>query len=431
MPNTLITGFFVALIAAAFPLKYLAEATSIGTLFAFAIVNIGVIVLRRHPARAAAQLQDPAVPADPDCEASASLLPHLALSSKTWAVFAGLARRRRARVLAVRLPAFAMGRQAARRRGLRRRRSAGNRAIVGLTVLVGCMPDERGDDAVALAGGGRPAGRGRGHPRVRPARQLAGHRRWAPWTRNGRRTCAPRRTRCSAARSAGCAPSPRTCATTASSPLTAAAAAASANSPNAAAPAWSSSARLTGGRAASRSSSTADQLLHGSPVPVALAPWGYAAAVPERITRTTLAFHRSTCSGSATPSCGMLLRDRLDTDMRLLTVLARAAADVLGACSTGAWKSRCCRSPGTRWPRTSRRRKPACESRRGVRTGRRRRRRAALSEADWGDEVLVCSATDAGPLTRVFIGDVSLKIVRSAQVPVVVFPRGARLDGWR
>jgi nucleotide-binding universal stress UspA family protein len=47
------------------------------------------------------------------------------------------------------------------------------------------------------------------------------------------------------------------------------------------------------------------------------------------------------------------------------------------------------------------------------------------------DEILVCSVSDAGPLTRVFVGDVSSKIIRSAGVPVAVFPRGARLDVWR
>ncbi|MCP2341274.1 amino acid permease [Actinomadura rupiterrae] len=45
--NTLIVSAFIALLAAAIPLGKLADATSIGTLFAFGLVNIGVIVLRR------------------------------------------------------------------------------------------------------------------------------------------------------------------------------------------------------------------------------------------------------------------------------------------------------------------------------------------------------------------------------------------------
>ncbi|MFC5184659.1 amino acid permease [Actinomadura harenae] len=45
--NTLIVSGFIALLAAVVPLGHLADATSIGTLFAFGLVNIGVIVLRR------------------------------------------------------------------------------------------------------------------------------------------------------------------------------------------------------------------------------------------------------------------------------------------------------------------------------------------------------------------------------------------------
>ncbi|WP_031507787.1 amino acid permease [Streptomyces megasporus] len=48
--NTLIVSAFCGLLAAVVPLGRLADATSIGTLFAFALVNLSVIVLRRtHP----------------------------------------------------------------------------------------------------------------------------------------------------------------------------------------------------------------------------------------------------------------------------------------------------------------------------------------------------------------------------------------------
>ncbi|MER6140138.1 amino acid permease [Streptomyces sparsogenes] len=45
--NTVIVSLFCGVLAAAIPLGQLADATSIGTLFAFALVNIAVIVLRR------------------------------------------------------------------------------------------------------------------------------------------------------------------------------------------------------------------------------------------------------------------------------------------------------------------------------------------------------------------------------------------------
>ncbi len=46
MANTVIVSLFCGILAAAIPLGQLADATSIGTLFAFALVNIAVIVLR-------------------------------------------------------------------------------------------------------------------------------------------------------------------------------------------------------------------------------------------------------------------------------------------------------------------------------------------------------------------------------------------------
>jgi amino acid transporter len=48
VPNTLIVGTLIALLAGVVPLSFLAEMTSIGTLVAFLVVSVGVIVLRRR-----------------------------------------------------------------------------------------------------------------------------------------------------------------------------------------------------------------------------------------------------------------------------------------------------------------------------------------------------------------------------------------------
>lgn len=45
--NTLVVGAAVAVLAAVFPLKLLADMTSMGTLVAFSAVSVGIIVLRR------------------------------------------------------------------------------------------------------------------------------------------------------------------------------------------------------------------------------------------------------------------------------------------------------------------------------------------------------------------------------------------------
>ncbi|RZU10956.1 amino acid/polyamine/organocation transporter (APC superfamily) [Kribbella rubisoli] len=50
VPNTLIVAVLIALLAGLIPINFLAEMTSIGTLVAFLVVSIGVMVLRRtHP----------------------------------------------------------------------------------------------------------------------------------------------------------------------------------------------------------------------------------------------------------------------------------------------------------------------------------------------------------------------------------------------
>ncbi len=48
VPNTIIVAAVIALLAGLIPINFLAEMTSVGTLVAFAIVSIAVIVLRRR-----------------------------------------------------------------------------------------------------------------------------------------------------------------------------------------------------------------------------------------------------------------------------------------------------------------------------------------------------------------------------------------------
>jgi basic amino acid/polyamine antiporter, APA family len=48
VPNTIIVAVAIALLAGLIPIDFLAEMTSVGTLVAFAIVSIAVIVLRRR-----------------------------------------------------------------------------------------------------------------------------------------------------------------------------------------------------------------------------------------------------------------------------------------------------------------------------------------------------------------------------------------------
>ncbi|MET7299799.1 amino acid permease [Embleya sp. NPDC005575] len=85
--NTLITGAWVALLAALVPLGQLTEATSIGTLFAFALVNIGVIVLRRTRPDLQRGFTAPFFPITPILGVGFCIYLMARLSGTTWQVF--------------------------------------------------------------------------------------------------------------------------------------------------------------------------------------------------------------------------------------------------------------------------------------------------------------------------------------------------------
>ena len=64
--NTIIVAIVVALLAAFVPLDYLIDMVSIGTLTAFIVVSLGVIILRRRATRPATRVQGAVLPGHPD-----------------------------------------------------------------------------------------------------------------------------------------------------------------------------------------------------------------------------------------------------------------------------------------------------------------------------------------------------------------------------
>jgi APA family basic amino acid/polyamine antiporter len=85
--TTLVTGLAVALITFLFPLKTLAELVNIGTLFAFVLVSIGVIVLRRTRPDLERPFRTPLVPVLPIASVLASVWLMLNLQATTWVRF--------------------------------------------------------------------------------------------------------------------------------------------------------------------------------------------------------------------------------------------------------------------------------------------------------------------------------------------------------
>ena len=86
--GTLIVGGAVAVAAAVIPLGALADATSIGTLFAFALVNVSVIWLRRNRPELDRTYKVPLYPLTPVLGCAFCVLLMVTLGWVTWAAFA-------------------------------------------------------------------------------------------------------------------------------------------------------------------------------------------------------------------------------------------------------------------------------------------------------------------------------------------------------
>ncbi|WP_328859985.1 amino acid permease [Streptomyces sp. NBC_00306] len=85
--NTVIVSVFCGVLAAAVPLGQLADATSIGTLFAFALVNVAVVVLRRTRPDMDRTFRVPLSPLFPVAGFAFCVWMMFSLPAVTWAVF--------------------------------------------------------------------------------------------------------------------------------------------------------------------------------------------------------------------------------------------------------------------------------------------------------------------------------------------------------
>jgi APA family basic amino acid/polyamine antiporter len=81
---TLITGAIVALAAGFTPIAILGQLVSIGTLLAFVIVSLGILVLRRRQPRLHRPFRTPGVPYVPIASALVSLALMASLPASTW-----------------------------------------------------------------------------------------------------------------------------------------------------------------------------------------------------------------------------------------------------------------------------------------------------------------------------------------------------------
>jgi APA family basic amino acid/polyamine antiporter len=82
--STILTGVIIALVAGLTPITVLSQLVSIGTLFAFVLVSIGVIILRRLSPDVPRPFRTPAVPWVPLAGAFICLAQMMGLPAATW-----------------------------------------------------------------------------------------------------------------------------------------------------------------------------------------------------------------------------------------------------------------------------------------------------------------------------------------------------------
>ncbi|MYW16793.1 amino acid permease, partial [Streptomyces sp. SID2955] len=85
--NTVIVSSFIAVLAALVPLGSLADATSIGTLFAFMLVNLAVVLLRRRSPDAPRSFRVPFTPFTPLIGVCFCVYMLGSLGTDTWVAF--------------------------------------------------------------------------------------------------------------------------------------------------------------------------------------------------------------------------------------------------------------------------------------------------------------------------------------------------------
>ena len=174
--------------------------------------------------------------------------------------------------------------------------------------------------------------------------------------------------------------------------------------------------------------STADYLLHSSPVPLAIAPRSYRCAP----STTDVAAHRLTCAYSGSSRAGAVrwaarLTREIDVQLRVASFGVRSATMYPPEIGTDIESE-----VTEQWRAQMADAQAALRSTLGdlldddaefvVASGS--SWWEALSSVDWTpNELLVLGSSSAGTLRRVFLGTNATKIVRHSPVPVLVVPR--------
>lgn len=169
--------------------------------------------------------------------------------------------------------------------------------------------------------------------------------------------------------------------------------------------------------------STANQLLHSSTAPIAAAPSGYAREEVDKIGEVTVAFNDRSGGGHVV-EYGSWLAESLQTTLALMTVVLRhrVYGSKLGADAEGGVLAQAKEDAALRQSEALASVTPGVSTETFTLVGE--SVSSALASASWsGDEILLVGSATRGPLLRVFLGDMTHKLLRSSPVPLLMVPR--------
>lgn len=176
--------------------------------------------------------------------------------------------------------------------------------------------------------------------------------------------------------------------------------------------------------------STAERIAHSSPLPVAMAPKGFRAAIDATVRRATVAYGGSTGGGELVRAAARMAA-RVGASLRLAAFAVRPTTLFADTVPGGAdnlvveqWARRMGDAIQTELDEV--RRLPDVPGEMDAVLGQGYSWPEAIDDAGWTDgDVLVVGSSRGGPVARVFLGSRSSKILRNAPVPVVVVPGAA------
>jgi nucleotide-binding universal stress UspA family protein len=173
-------------------------------------------------------------------------------------------------------------------------------------------------------------------------------------------------------------------------------------------------------------SSIADRLLHSSPIPVAVATRGFRAA-GTKVKRVTLAFTASEQS-RVQVAAAEALAAKFGAELRLASFAVHLSppealrVHLEGPTVLDQWtnKIRTAAAEAVQADAATARRDPE------IVIGQGDDWEEALDDIEWGPgDLMVIGSSEAGPISRVFLGSQAAKIVRHTTVPILAIPRAA------